>query len=254
MRFSATTLDVYARVLAGKKSEAELLAYIRRETPPTRAMLFGRAFGRILEDPDRYRVPGGYACDGFRVEAADVEPALATIDRTVDDLEVSWTKSYGAHTVSCRVDALRGRRVTEFKARIGGYDSSRYHGSYQWRFELDVFDALEVTYRVFRFSKRLRLRAIHELPLTRTRTLSEDCARLVALFAGYVQRQGLELHFTDRPQGELYIPRSRAEEDVPLFSDPTSLPPRAPIAALPDPTFTLRPYPRRPSATNRLFQ
>jgi hypothetical protein len=262
VRFSATTLDVFARYLAGRKTEAELLTYIRRETPPTERMRFGGAWTRILEDPDAHVVPGGFACDGFRFEAADVEPALALIDRRRDLLEVAWTTAYGPHTVSCRADLVRGREVVEFKARLGAYHSAHYHASWQWRFALEVFDAVSVTYRVFRFTKkRRRLAAIHELPLTRTRTLAADCARLVDRFAGYVTARGLAHHFVDRPQGALYVPRdhTRREEahpqqSVPLFRDPIQLPPPPPLAALPDPAFVLRPYPGGRARQTHLFR
>jgi hypothetical protein len=246
MRFSATTLDVFGRYCAGKKSEAELLASIRREQPPTERMRFGAAWGRILETPEAYAVAGGYACEGFRFEAADVAPALATIDRARDLLEVAWTKTYGPHTVSCRADLLRGREGVEFKARLGAYNPAHYHASWQWRFECEVFDLVSVTYRVFRFTAtRRRLTAIHELPLFPTRTLGEECAQLVARFAGYVERRGLAGYFPDRAQGALYVPRDhmRREEDVPLPIPPITLPPPAPLAALPDPAFVLRPFP-----------
>lgn len=255
MRFPTTTLDVFARFVAGKKPEGELLAYIRRETPPTEKMRFGGAWTRILEDPAAHLVPGGYACDGVRFEAADVAPALALIDRAHDLLEVEWTKAYGPHTVSCRVDLVRGCEVVEFKARLGSYHSATYHASYQWRFALEVFDATTVTYRIFRFTeKRRRLAAIHELPLTRTRTLADDCARLVERFAGYVTRRGLAHLFPDRAQDALYVPRDhRRPQEVPLFA-PVTLSPPAPLAALPDPAFILRPTPASRPRQTSLFR
>ena len=64
-------------------------------------------------------------------------------------------------------------------------------------------------------------------------------------FAGYVERRGLAQYFVDRAQGALYVPRDhmRREEDVPLPIPPTTLSPPAPLAALPDPAFVLRPFP-----------
>lgn len=267
MRFSATTLDSYRLYVDGIKPEAELLATIRRERrPPTWGMALGRAFGAVLEAPSQFAVPGGYAVGRFRFEADAMEPALATLGDRRGLFEVQAAKRYGAHSVVARVDYIDGLEGVEFKTRVGAYRPSRYAASYQWRFELDVFDAVSVSYRVFRLNRRLRLLGIEELPLYRYHRIGEDLQALVDAFAGYVTRQGLEAYCQERMEEE-FKPRrlnldelretpfedsptrkrtrkSRAkEEDVELPLGTFALEPLAPVATVPTPTWSLRSAP-----------
>ena len=281
LRISTTTLDAFDRYRRGLKPEAELLATITRTFTPTRRMRLGRHYGKVLEDPEATRVPGGYASGGFRFEADSVEPALATIDRR-GLFEVKHTKRYLGHTVVSKVDYIDGVDVTEFKVRVGSVRLDGYARSYQWRFELDILQALSVTYRVFRLTEGLALSAIEELPLYGYPGLHADCCDLVQGFVAYVRRRGLEGYLPDhdedrelgaRPDlGEAFedgpvreaptrtraeregcapvrpapvsgsIPelRSSREVDVDLPLPPFDLQPVAPVAALPDPVFTLR--------------
>jgi hypothetical protein len=277
MRISATTLEAF-RLWRDSSwmDESRLQAQIRGEFEPTHKVLLGKAYGRVLEKPDTYRVAGGYACDGFRFEEDVVAPALREIDRR-GIFECKATKRYGAHTVVAKADHLLGLVITEFKTRLGEYHAERYAGSYQWRFMVDLFDAHQVVYQVFRLAERpLRLTAIEALPLYPYPNLRDDCAALVDEFVGYVRRCRLEAYLPDRP-GELegstfedspvreaspaaarlkalraeQQRNGRTEEDRPLPMKVRPLKPAEPVAELPRPSFSLAspsaPAPRQPS-------
>src|SRR5262245_11170919 len=224
MRISTTTLEAFRLFRAGRKPEAELLATITRTFVPTYRVRLGRAYGRILEQPDVHRVSGGYACGEFRFEADAVDPALATIDRRSAGFEVPHARRYGAHTVVAKVDHIRGAEITEFKTRVGGgYHPDRYASSVQWRFELDVFRAVSVTYRIFHLTAGLALSAIEELPLYPSPALEANCFALGDAFVHYVRRRGLEAHLPDRDD---FHALTRPPLDEPAFEDTPTRPGR----------------------------
>lgn len=263
MRISTTTLESFRLWRRGRVPEAELVATIKGEFVPTPRVRLGRAYGRILEAPDLHRVPDGYACDGYRFEADVVDPALATIDRR-GLFEVKATREYGAHTVVAKADYALGGDLEEFKTRLGSYRPEKYAESCQWRFELNLFGALSITYKVFRLSQDpIALEAIEVLPLYPYPTLHADCGALVEAFVAYVERRGLAFYLQPRFEDAMTrpspAPRLRAlrewfrgrARDRPLPIAPTTLPALAPIAPVPDPQFMLRPpppagWPRQP--------
>lgn len=198
MRISTTTLESFRLFRRGRIDEANLIATIKGEFVPTPRVILGTAYDRILEDPDRYRVPDGYAYEQHRFEADVVDPALETIDRR-GLFQVKATKQYGEHVVVAKADYALGARLKEFKTRIGSYHFDRYAESYQWRFELDLFSAEEITYVVFLLGQDpISLKAIEELPLYPYQQLSADCHELVDRFAAFVRRRGLEWYLQPR--------------------------------------------------------
>ena len=48
-------------------SEADLIAQLLHQSPPTSALLIGRAFDAIVCDPRKYAVPGGCSSGRLRV-------------------------------------------------------------------------------------------------------------------------------------------------------------------------------------------
>lgn len=202
MRISTTTLESFRLWRdEGRVTYAELVATITRTQTPTLRMRRGAAFGLVLQDPDAYRVPGGYACDGFRFEADTIERALATIDRA-GLFEQKRTARYGAHTVVAKADHLLGLDVTEFKTTTA-YNPDKYARSYQWRFLLDLFRVDLLTYRVFVVREpSLALGAIEEFSCVPYGALHADCARLVEAFVAFVRSRALAAHLPDRPDVE----------------------------------------------------
>jgi len=190
-------------------TEAQLRESIERRFIPTPKVLRGQAYGRILEQPDAYRVAGGYRVTFTEQLAADVrvwafeadavDPAIATIDYRPPALfEAKATKQYGAHTVASKCDHIVPGRIVEFKTKGSTISLEPYASSYQWRLMVDLFAVPVLTYRIFRLTERRALRDIQELTLTPYRRLHEDCAELVEHFAWWVAQRGLEAWFPER--------------------------------------------------------
>jgi hypothetical protein len=275
VRFSATLLESFRLHRLDVVPEAELVATIRGEFKETPRILLGRAYDKVLEQPDAHRTRDGYACGQYRFEADVVEPALAVIDRR-GLFQVKGTRKYGEHTVVSKVDHVLGAEIAEFKTRLGDYVVEKYADSVQWRFQADIFEAVSVTYRVFCLREDpIALKAIETLPLYPYRTMRAECAELVEQLARFVRRRGLEAFLPDKV--ELLGPafedsptrpasphtarlkrlrdelRDRRQEQAsglelwstlrgrPLPIEPTRLPELAPVAELPEPLFTLRP-------------
>lgn len=198
MRISTTTLESYRLFMEADQewmSEADLLATIRGEFTPTPAVRLGLAWGKVLEDPDRYQVPGGYRCGGFGFADATMAPALALIDRR-GVFEAKATKTYGDCTVVAKADHLLGLHLSEFKTTSSTFNFQKYADSCQWRFMVDIFRSNRVTYHVFLLDDHgngvAELNGVESFNLYPYADLSQDCTALVQEFAGYVRAHGLD--------------------------------------------------------------
>lgn len=202
MRVSCTTLETY-RLWRNPEQEwmpeGQLLDAIRGTFVPTHNVNLGQAFGKVLEDPDRYRVPGGFQItvnrETFEFGRDVMEPCVALIDyRGI--FEAKAVQSYDGVDVASKADHLVGAALSEFKTTLGSFDAERYMDSYQWRFMADAFKPLSITYQVFRLAEAttgvISLRGIETLPLYPYPALHEDCAALVREFAHYVTMRGLD--------------------------------------------------------------
>lgn len=197
MRISTTTLESFRLFMQPEQdwmSEAELVATIKGEFVPTTPVLIGQAYGRVLEDPDAYQVPGGYRCGGFCFDHASVDPALALIDRR-GVFEAKAQKAYGACDVVAKADHLCGAHLAEFKT-TKTFAIEKYLESYQWRFMVDIFQPMDVTYHVFTLDDHgnsvVELKDINSFRVYPYAALHEDCAALVQQFAAYVTTKGLD--------------------------------------------------------------
>jgi hypothetical protein len=206
MRISTTTLESFRLFMQPDNewmAEAELMATIRGEFVPNAKVLLGQAFGAVLEDPDRYRIPGGYSVlprgGSEPVVLGDdvMGPALALIDRPLTIFEAKAAKRYGRHDVVAKADQLLGAHLIETKATLSTFDFDKYAASCQWRFMLDIFDgARKCTYRVFCLHEDERtgvvsLRSVDSFDLYPYAELHQDCAALVSEFESYVAAKGL---------------------------------------------------------------
>jgi hypothetical protein len=206
VRISTTTLESYRLFMQPDQewmSEADLLATIRGEFTPTPAIELGLSYGRILEDPDRYLVPGGYQCGLYSFGLDDVEPALALIDRR-GVMEAKAVKRYGPCDVVAKVDHILGAHLTEFKTTGSSFNIDKYLESCQWRFYFDVFEALKLTYHIFLLDDHengvASLRGIESFQVYPYPQLHADCADLVREFAVYVTAKGLDGLLRERQQ------------------------------------------------------
>lgn len=198
MRISATTLESFRLWKHPEQEwmpEEDLIDQIKGIWKPNHKVELGSAFGRILEDPDRYFIPGGFECDGFAFGRDVIEPCLAVIDHR-GVFEAKTVKSYGPHEVVSKADHLLGGRLSEFKTTLSTFDFDKYAASCQWRFMVDAFQPVSVTYHVFCLSEAtngvIELRGIEIFNLFPYPDLHQDCCDLVAEFTAYVTARGLD--------------------------------------------------------------
>jgi len=208
MRFSATQLESFRLFMQPDQdwlSEDELLATLTGTFVPTHKINLGQAFGRVLESPDRYAVPGGYRVqvnhETFDFGHDVMADPLACID-VCGVFEAKAVKDYGSHQVASKADHLSGARLTEFKTTLGSFDFDKYADSYQWRFMVDAFRPRCVIYRVFLLSEGsngvIGLRGMETFNLFPYAALHDDCAALVAACADYATVKGIAAVFDER--------------------------------------------------------
>jgi catechol 2,3-dioxygenase-like lactoylglutathione lyase family enzyme len=203
VRISATTLESFRLFMEPDQewmTEDALIATIKGEFKPNAAIRLGRAFGRILEHPERFRVPLGYVYDEqgaleFQFSAADIDRCLALVDpRGV--FEAKALKAYGDCDVVAKADHLLGAHLTEFKTSTSSFDADKYLASCQWRFMVDIFGPALVTYHVFELydhgNSVVELKDIHTFNVFPYDGLHQDCCELVAAFRDYVTAKGLD--------------------------------------------------------------
>jgi hypothetical protein len=202
MRISATTLESYRLWRDPEQEwmpEEELIATIKGEFRPNHKINLGSAFGKVLEDPDRYMVPGGFRVkvwgEVFEFGMDVMEEPLALVDRR-GVFEAKALASYGDCDVVSKADHLLGSVLSEFKTTLSSFDVSKYLDSCQWRFMADAFKPTQITYRVFCLDEAVNgvisLRSIENVNLFPYAELHADCAALVREFKGYCVARGLD--------------------------------------------------------------
>jgi hypothetical protein len=195
MRISTTLLDTF-RLWADQDwmAEQQVLNQIIGVREETDAMRLGTAFHSVLETPDQYRVPLGYACHGFSFPDATMRPLLDLIDRR-GVFEVKAVTHFGPHTVVARADQIVGTAGFEHKTTCSSFDIDKYLSAYQWRFECAIFGLSSITYRVACLEDPkegiVGLKGIEQVTVYPYAELERDCARLVDRFVDYVTRRGL---------------------------------------------------------------
>lgn len=199
MRISATQLESYRLFMGGEwMEEDELLATIHGDFRPNHKIALGTAFGKVLEDPDRYCAPGGFRVlvfgEVFEFGHDVMDPCLALVDRR-GVFEAKAVKAYGPHDVASKADHLLGAHLSEFKTTLSSFDFDKYAQSCQWRYMADAFQPRKITYRVFCLSEStngvIELRSIESFDLYPYAGLHQDCQGLVDEFCGYVRAKGL---------------------------------------------------------------
>lgn len=206
MRISTTTLESFRLWLEPDNewmAEEELIATIRGQFTGNHKVFLGMAFGAVLEEPDIYRIPGGYRVENLRgcgetfTLGDDVMgPMLALIDRPHTVFEAKAVKSYRGHDVVAKADQMVGARIIETKSTLSSFDFDKYAASCQWRFMLDIFGASSVTYQVACLYESeqngtIEFRSVETFNLYPYAGLHEDCESLVRSFEDYVTARGL---------------------------------------------------------------
>jgi hypothetical protein len=198
VRISATTLESFRLFMEPDQewmSEDDLIATIRGAFTPTPAINLGLAFGKVLEDPDKYQVPGGYRYHDYAFSEDTIAPALAVIDRR-GVFEAKGHKAYGDCDVVAKADHLFGAHLSEFKTTCGTFSFDKYAASCQWRFMVDIFEPSLVTYHVFILDDHdngvAELRSVETFNLFPYAELHQDCCDLVAAFKDFATAKGLD--------------------------------------------------------------
>lgn len=192
LRVSASDIDAFRYFMADDEGElADLLAQLRKETPPTESMKAGTALHAALEtsEPGEH---GELSANGYTfVFAVDGEIDLPAIR------EVKATRELVVEgclvTLVGKVDAIHGRRVDDHKF-TGKYDAERFMASMQWRIYLDVFDADEFRWNVFEGRQdttdpfRYIITAIHQLSIHRYPGMRADVERVLRRFIEFARQ------------------------------------------------------------------
>lgn len=196
MRISTTTLESFRLFMEQDwMDEGALIATIQGQFVPTHGVLLGKAFGRILETPDPFRVQGGYRCEDLAFGDDVMAPCLALMDRR-GVYEAKATREYGDCTVVARADQLVGAHLIEHKTTLSTFDFEKYASSYQWRFMADIFQPVRITYHIFCLAEAtngvISLRGIETFHLYPYAALHADCCDLLRRFCDYVRAKGLD--------------------------------------------------------------
>jgi len=150
----------------------------------------------VLEEPEPYRVPGGYICEDVSLGDDVMGPALALIDRPNTVFEAKAVGQFAGHDVVAKADQVRGTRIIETKTTFSTFDFDKYAASCQWRFMLDLFNAAGITYHVHCLSESeqngvIGLKSIESFSLYPYADMRQDCEALVRAFDQYVTAKGL---------------------------------------------------------------
>lgn len=193
LRVSATDIDAYRRYRNPPIPEMEieldeLLAQLRKQEPPTEAMLAGSALHKALEHAD--------AGDHTRLQA-DGYTFHLNIEGELDLPQTREIKGERVYEVDgCRVtlvgkvDAIHGRRVDDHKF-TSRYDAERFMSSYQWRIYLEVFDADEFRWNIFEGGEVepmvYQVFGFHQLRMHRYPDMGEHVLKEVGEFVAFAR-------------------------------------------------------------------
>lgn len=146
MRISVTDLDSWRYYKASEDMDAEaLLRRLRKEEPPTKAMLAGRALHSALENAGEGEMDFAEA-DGFKFRfMADCQIPLLPVRELKGEMLIQTP--VGFVTLVGVIDGLDGA-VYDWKL-TERFDAERYADSYQWRSYLTMFNARQFVYGVF---------------------------------------------------------------------------------------------------------
>lgn len=146
MRISVTDLDSFRYFKASEEMDlAELLSRLRREEPPSPAMLAGRALHKVLETASWESADTAEA-DGYKFHfRASCEIAWLPVRELKG--EIMLPSPAGPVTLVGVIDGLDGA-IYDHKL-TKRFDAERYADSYQWRCYLTMFGAKKFVYNVF---------------------------------------------------------------------------------------------------------
>lgn len=189
LRVSASDLDAYRYFLANEEADlASLLAQLRRQSPPTEAMMAGTALHTALENASTGEFDVLEA-DGYsfeikaegEIDLPSIRECKGTRDYLIDGCRI---------TLVGKVDAIHGKRVDDHKF-TGRFDPDRFLGSLQWRVYLEVFGADEFRWNIFEgrevAPQAYVITAIHPLRMHRYPGIGEDVKAALRGFLAFAR-------------------------------------------------------------------
>lgn len=205
MRIHATALDTFRLYMHPDNdwlTEQDVIDAVRFKCAPTPEMQLGIAFERVLQDPERYRVPHGFVCNGYTFSEATMAEPLELVDHQHGTFQVKTVTRYGVHEVVSKADHLQGARIREWKTTTSSFAFDKYAESFQWRYMLDGFEAALLTYDVFVLDDHgngvAELKAIESFNVFPYPDLRADCERLLSEFVGFAEVRGLARELNER--------------------------------------------------------
>lgn len=148
MRLSVTGLEAYRYYCDSEEASLEaLLAQLRKETPPTPAMLAGSALHKALENLKPSGDVFSLEQDGHKFKfTGECNVCLPDVRELKG--EMTLQTSAGPVTLVGVVDGMNGTEVFDHKL-TARFDAERYADSYQWRCYLVMFGGQKFTYNAF---------------------------------------------------------------------------------------------------------
>lgn len=189
LRVSVSDVDGYLYYRRSEDMELDdILRRMRREEPPTPAMLMGTAFHSIMEGASAGEEYTEVERDGFKfVFCMDDEIALPPVRECkgehpimVDGMPV---------TLVGKVDGIDGMRIWDHKL-TGRFDAEKFADAMQWRMYLWIFGAWQFTYNVFtRYEKDgvIQVKEFHPFDFYAYPGMEDDIMRELREYVAFVQ-------------------------------------------------------------------
>jgi hypothetical protein len=196
LRVSASDIDSFRYFMAAEDGDlGDLLARLRRQTPPSEAMLAGTALHKALETGEAGTLTE-IECDGYHFDIAfdgqlDLSPTRET--KATRDYEI------GGHVITLvgKVDGIHGRRIEDHKF-TSRYDAERFLGGYQWRTYLELFDADRFRWNVFEGrevgERHYTITNFHQLGMSRYPGMGDDVVRELGRYVEFAERHLPEMY------------------------------------------------------------
>ena len=198
MRISATQIDAFVRWQKNEDAPLEeIVAYLRKQTPPTTPMLAGTAFHKVLERAECGEIEQ-VEQDEFAFDFSEMSGTLELPDIREIKLEVLTVVAGFPATVVGVLDAQRGNGAYDHKL-TARFDAERYADSYQWRCYLSWFGFDWFTYNVFEASQPVNdpglyiVKNLHTLTFTRYPELDADVSRVAREYVHFIRDHVPEL-------------------------------------------------------------